>query len=400
MKTLFVHIGTPKTATTSIQKFCSDNDTVLKKNGYCYPHFPWKYTTNFTNRNGIFLYKELKSSDGVRQLEEEDRRRAEGFEIIQKQFETYDNVILSDEIIWHAFCRRRKTLWKELKEQGQRIGFSVKVIVYLRRQDEYVSSWWNQIIKAGAQNPPTGYETTPWEEYCAKVPVSMQIDYYKALGKIADVIGKDNIIVRRFSRNSFYGGMIEADFLHCLGLEFTDEYVIPSEFYNQRLAGNTPEIKRVLNSLPDASMKELLYMKNILMDCSGISEKEYPCTMFSPEEAADFVNRFEEGNNRIVQEYLGEEEGTPLFSKQFKKTAKWQKDNPYMQDDIIRFIGESNIHLLRTMKQEQEKVEQNLKKMEQEQKKLKKELEDMKKALKHPVRTCLKIIWKKIRKSV
>ena len=31
MRTLYVHIGTPKTATTSIQMFCVENQKVLNK---------------------------------------------------------------------------------------------------------------------------------------------------------------------------------------------------------------------------------------------------------------------------------------------------------------------------------------------------------------------------------
>lgn len=37
MRTLYVHIGTPKTATTSIQMFCVENQKVLNKQSYSYP---------------------------------------------------------------------------------------------------------------------------------------------------------------------------------------------------------------------------------------------------------------------------------------------------------------------------------------------------------------------------
>lgn len=36
MRTLYVHIGTPKTATTSIQMFCVENQKVLNKQSYSY----------------------------------------------------------------------------------------------------------------------------------------------------------------------------------------------------------------------------------------------------------------------------------------------------------------------------------------------------------------------------
>lgn len=37
MKTLYLHIGTTKTATTSIQRFLEENKDVLQKYGYCFP---------------------------------------------------------------------------------------------------------------------------------------------------------------------------------------------------------------------------------------------------------------------------------------------------------------------------------------------------------------------------
>lgn len=35
--TLILHIGTPKTGTTAIQKFLYDNQTLLKEKGFFYP---------------------------------------------------------------------------------------------------------------------------------------------------------------------------------------------------------------------------------------------------------------------------------------------------------------------------------------------------------------------------
>ena len=43
MRTLYVHIGTPKTATTSIQMFCVENQKVLNKQSYSYPLLDFVY---------------------------------------------------------------------------------------------------------------------------------------------------------------------------------------------------------------------------------------------------------------------------------------------------------------------------------------------------------------------
>ena len=43
MKTLYIHIGTPKTGTTSLQHFCTENAKLFEEQGYCYPIFPHKF---------------------------------------------------------------------------------------------------------------------------------------------------------------------------------------------------------------------------------------------------------------------------------------------------------------------------------------------------------------------
>ena len=55
MRTLYVHIGTPKTATTSIQMFCVENQKVLNKQSYSYPLLDFVYPHVAHRRNGHFL---------------------------------------------------------------------------------------------------------------------------------------------------------------------------------------------------------------------------------------------------------------------------------------------------------------------------------------------------------
>lgn len=72
MKTLFIHIGTPKTATTSLQHFCEENESILEEQGYCYPVFPHKFKHISILRNGFFLsYKKSDEQGNRKELEEE-----------------------------------------------------------------------------------------------------------------------------------------------------------------------------------------------------------------------------------------------------------------------------------------------------------------------------------------
>lgn len=376
MKTLYIHIGTPKTATSSIQAFCSDNRGILEKNNCCYPKMPMVYPHRITKRNGLFLHAPFYDEKGRRQPEEEARRFQQGFDYVKELFGKFDSVILSDETIWHAMFSRKKTLWQDIKAKADADGYTVKAIVYLRRQDAYVDSWWNQLIKMRASHPATGYEETPWEDFCAAVPGYMQLHYEEALEKVANGIGKENVIVRRFERGCFEGGMIQTDFLKCIGLEMTDEYQIINENVNLRLAGNTHEFKRILNGIPMTD-DENHFFCDALLKCSPLSDEAYKSNMFSVEELQEFMAEYREGNRRIAEEYLGEE-NKDLFSMNFKDLPKWEKQNPYIYDDMIRFIGACNIEMMKELKKTQ------------------KEMNDLKYKLRHPLRTLFSVLKKKL----
>lgn len=349
MKILYVHIGIPKTGTSAIQNFCVMNRKVFESEGYCYPEFPYVYPRLSKARNGLFLEGMVRDENGERNYAEEERIRREGLDTIRGLFEKFDNVILSDEVLWKAAYERRAELWEELRAAGEAGGYQVKIIVYLRRQDEYVSSWWNQMIKKCGV--PL---TTSWDEYRSQAPEDIQPDYYHTLSRIADVLGKENMIVRLFEPERFYGGTLESDFLHAIGLELTQEYTVPEDRSNLKLEGNTHEIKRILNTLGDIQPREDNFFRKSLMDFSGISGKDYPAGVLSAEESAEFMEPYLEGNRRIAEEYLGED--SDLFDMTYVDTVKWEKDNPYMVDDVIRFAGAANRKLLNMISEQDARI--------------------------------------------
>ena len=65
----------------------------------------------------------------------------EGLAMIHKEFEKYDNVILSDENIWHASNGRKFPFWSKLMEDAKEYDYQVKIVVYIRRQDTLANSW-------------------------------------------------------------------------------------------------------------------------------------------------------------------------------------------------------------------------------------------------------------------
>lgn len=387
MKTLHLHIGTPKTATTSIQFFCNNNSQTLQKKGYCYPIFSFPYGRASILRNGHFLVTVEKNEDGSRCIDKEQTIYTEGLALINQYFQTYDHIILSDEAIWRSMELYREHFWDDLQKEAEKGNFRIHIIVYLRRQDKFLNSLWNQQIKHNLGK----LHAKPFDEYQKSINKKIRFDYHRKLESIAAVIGRENITVRRFDFQSFSGGSIYADFLQTIGLTLTDDFVLPPADQNLGLYGNTAEIKRVLNTLPqmkDTSMERLVLKS--LWACSSVAKQQYTYEMFSKKETEDFLKKYEEGNRRIAEEYLQEPDGV-LFDNTINDIPKWEKDNPYMQEDLIRFVGTTSFYL----NEENQKLKMELTDLRKELKNLKKEVHKS-----HPLRSFARYIKNVLFRSV
>ena len=354
MKTLYLHIGTPKTATTAIQKFCSENESVLNRYGYTYPDFEIQYEGIGKRRNGHFLVGELRKKPEERDFETENQIAESCFAKIYALFREYDNVILSDEGIWGEGMKFGGRLWKNIQKEEEKGVFEVRVIVYLRRQDEFLYSWWRQQIKK-AYDLTNPKNMRDWQQMLESYSRRM-VHYDKMLGKIAGYVGREQIIVRRFAGEHFYGGTIYSDFLNVLGLQFSDQYQIQKDVRNISLTPNFTEIKRILNSLPENDERCNNIFHKCLVDCSSECSDDRRYSMFSQEELRNFMSEFEKGNRKVAEEYLGVQED--LFDSGYKAEMKWTKDNSAMLDDVLRFTGTMIIYLLKDNQKLKEMVEQ------------------------------------------
>lgn len=419
MKTLYLHIGTPKTGTTSLQNFCYSNREIFEKFGYCYPILPFSYFGKRPDRNALFLNGVVYDEKGKRDLEEEERRMQAGFDMVREAFETFDNVFLSDEAVWMTGFRRKSDVWKRLREESEKGGYTVKIVVYLRRQDEFVESWWNQRVKIDLIK----YNTMKWEEFLADAADDSMPDYYSCLSIIAGELGKENIIVRRFARSEFEEGSIQHDFMNVIGLGWSEEFVLPEEKenLNARLKSNAIEVKRVINTIPELGWADNHFFRSVALMDTKVAGEQYPSTMFSEKEARAYVQRFEESNRKVVEEYI--KDGRPLFSDKYSNLPKWDPDNPYLYEDIIRFMAISDRKLLHKVtklendnrKKEKEiralrgqipklekqipklekqiqNLEKQIQKLEKQTNKLDEQQKQLKEKLKHPFKTVVRKI--------
>lgn len=350
MKTLYLHIGMPKTATSSIQKFLSHNRAALRQNGYCYPPPLFQFPRVSVVRNAHFLIARVEKADGTRDYETENAYFSDGMKQIEDYFLTCDRIVLSDESIWFYSSYVHKRFFKKLADYAAKKEWQVKVIVYMRRQDEFLMSRWNQSVKQNTSDAAV----MSFEEFLSiyKEKQRKILEYGKKLDQIAAALGKENLIVRRFDRAEWVDGSIVHDFVQQIGLTLNEDFDELQEPVNLGLGKNETELKRIINQDESFSPQEIQRLGNILRD---VSKKGHPkeWALLSKTETQKLLDAYQKENGHAAQEYLAD--GKPLFSDKIKDLPKWTPQNEQMLETLVQFFTTALVEQQR--EQEQLRVE-------------------------------------------
>lgn len=330
MKTLYLHIGTPKTGTTAIQMMCWENADALAKKGICYPHLKYEYPRVRIRRNGHFLVGQI-FQNGKRRTKLEEEIREEGVTTVLDEFKSFDSVVLSDENLWTAFAKRGTAQLEYLKKRCDEAGVLLKVIVYLRRQDELLESWCKQQIK---EIDRTFSKSSVEETYEG---LKHAFSYYENVNMLAGAVGRENLVVKRFDRSDFVNGTIQSDFFGILGVDDISDLKADLEEPNTSLSGNVVEMVRALIKSTEFTPEYRWHIKTAARFASYNSEPSYRPAFISDEEAAQFMDRFFEDNAKLAREYFGREDGV-LFRPR-KAGEVWSPDNPYIFADMVNFFS-------------------------------------------------------------
>ena len=257
---------------------------------------------------------------------------------------------------------------QRLLDDASEYGYRIKMIVYVRRQDKFIESFWNEQIKSNI------LETRKFEQYKDEYDRLLFGEYFSRLG---DMAGDENLIMRRFDE-VVRGEGILPDFMKAIGLELTDEYTISVEKANTQLYGNITEIKRRMNEMEGLKRGDADFLRESLWMASDTSSKNYPCAELSVEERTEFMKKFEDENRMLADRFIGD--GKPLFSEDYSGLPKREDDNPEFISDVIRSSAAADVLLLRRLKEAEkaikafgkriDKLEEKGKKLEEKNKKL------------------------------
>lgn len=334
MSQLILHIGTHKTGTTSLQAFLRANRQAFAQQDIGIPYEDMAYRVIDKDRNGHFLLRSvLDTLNPKRAYPEDERFIAKGVSAFQESAEKHSRVLLSDEALWYQGAVV-KGFWPELKRQLEKLGVDqVKVVVYLRRQDQFIASLWNQFVKGATREGRT------LEVYAGKKRSRLAMDYDRSIHQLETEFGSENIVVRRFDRNAFVNGDLYHDFCDAIGCPYTDEFVVPEVEANESLDSRFVEIKRLMNQSPRYQEGQNIF-KGLLLAVQDASPHKNKGSVLGGSAAAAIVARYDEGNRRIAHDYLGIEDG-PLFPPVNEDEPKYDPGITSSQEDLIVLLAEA-----------------------------------------------------------
>jgi hypothetical protein len=119
----------------------------------------------------------------------------------------------------------------------RRFAGRVRLVVYLRRQDDHLASRYQQVVKLGEIVPMAPWAQQDWEH---------TYDYHRRLTSWRE-LAPDAFVVRRFERDRMVDGSLVSDFLDAAGIDLREEQLTHTEVRNESLGAEAIELLRILN---------------------------------------------------------------------------------------------------------------------------------------------------------
>ncbi len=231
---LFIHIGAPKTGTTLLQRAATEQRDRLAEHGLLYPKSALR---GFGHHDFAFLL-----DGGYPDWAKPQTRSLADLEAdLATECHAHSGDILLSSEDFYLFPqpgRLRDLVLRTGLDQGR----DVRIIVYVRRQDEAMESWYNQLIKA------QGYSGSPED---ALEQWFWLWDYATEIDRWAATFGREALMVCDYHEATAGEGGLVADFWSRVAPAMARERTSrTSERINIGLNRDLLEIQKIINRLP------------------------------------------------------------------------------------------------------------------------------------------------------
>jgi hypothetical protein len=296
-----LHIGSGKTGTTSIQNFLHQNRRKLRRRaGLLVPKSPG---VGRHIRLGLSIRSDEEMVKNVSYHRQGHDSPAALRESLHRALEQEINdaglprLLLSDEALYGA----SQDAVRRLHDYLGSIGGQLRVVVYLRRQDDHLASRYQQVVKVG--------ETRRMADRVAEMDLSAPYDYHARLGIWRDHMAPDEMVVRPFQRDRFVDGDLMADFLDACAIDLPVTSLKSVRVHNESLDAETVEFLRILNlHLVDDQGVERSRISHQKIVRRLIDGATGPTLTLPDDQLDEWMAQWEGTNRAVARDYLGAEE--------------------------------------------------------------------------------------------
>lgn len=311
---LFLHIGTPKTASTYLQNTCAANPDWLARNGILYPDLmapdPNHITLFYASAVGIH---DFARDYGLNSQEDVQQFRGLLSDSIARQIEDapdhIGSMLMSSENLTGNLRNIGgiKNLASLLKPHFD----DTRIILYLRRQDDAILSMYGEFMRRGF----TGMTFDQFFKTCLGSGTFTPYLYYRrVLNMWIKAFGQEAISVRLFEKPRLRQNDILADFMgEILGTEDPDlEGLIPSPDDNVGLSAPVLEFLRRMHAFVPNRKDKVVNPHRIRLADKINALPAQPRPRMSATQSQKIMTHFQGANTWLQATFFPDHDG-PLF---------------------------------------------------------------------------------------
>ena len=235
MATVYLHIGAPKTATSNLQAILARHQDELLTQGVLYPR-----QCRHGDAHHVLVADLIDKyqANPMPDIWYGDFPRGQAWARLREELAAAGPDVHTAVISSELFFGQSINLERMLGDiQAGFVGHDVRVLMYLRRQDQLYASFYNQDVKGARQWPGNAYEFYETHQI-------FQRDYDAVVDLWGEAFGHDRIVVRPFEPAQWPAGDMLTDFCQVTGLPALEPIALES---NDGLGANQLYIKRCLN---------------------------------------------------------------------------------------------------------------------------------------------------------
>jgi hypothetical protein len=313
---LWLHIGGPKTGSTSIQNYLKLNATELMKYGIMYASAGCDFREEIGSGNGITLLEALQSSGKNDEFVHE---------IIKSYFGSHDIAICSSERLGELTFNH----WRKLIQSCERVGVQIRVLFYIRNAYSYLQSAYDQAIKRHGV----------WNEFFEWVELS-NWDHIQTLKILTDIFPRNSLYVVHYDTNK--------------------RFLIDSFFHATQLSVETSAFIGSKQAIVNRSLteSERYYLKKINKICGDLYSKEISDRLIIANPNADhqpaviqqatknnLVQRYGEDVNWVNKNYFDGKNVVSIFNIENKLSELKHKRLKKQKDKALTYFDNRTIEM-------------------------------------------------------